>query len=75
MIKNCRTCLTLRNRQPCEPSVKHPVPQEPWTKLTADLFQLHGHYYLLVADYNFKFVAVKNLKTRNPLPLLTSVRK
>ena len=38
MIKNCTTCLTFHNRQPSEPTVKHPVPQEPWTKLAADLF-------------------------------------
>ena len=38
MIKNCPTCLTFRNRQPSEPTVKHPIPQEPWTKLAADLF-------------------------------------
>ena len=38
MIKNCPTRLTLCNRQPSEPTIKHPVPQEPLTKLTADLF-------------------------------------
>ena len=34
----CPTRLTLCNRQPSEPTIKHPVPQEPLTKLTADLF-------------------------------------
>ena len=38
MIKNCLTCLTFRNRQRSEPTIKHLVPQEPWTKLAADLF-------------------------------------
>ena len=32
------------------------------TNLAADLFLLHGHYHLLVADYNFNFVAVENLE-------------
>ena len=43
MIKNCPTCLTFRTN--------NAVPQEPWTKLAADLFQLYGHYFLLVVDY------------------------
>ena len=38
MIKSCPTCLTFRNRQPSETTIKHPVPEEPWTKLAADLF-------------------------------------
>ena len=42
MIKNCPIYLTFRNRQPKEPAIKHPVPQEPWTKLAADLFRLYG---------------------------------
>ena len=75
MIKNCPTCLTFRNQQRSEPTIKHPVPQEPWTKLAADLFRLYGHYYLLVVDYNSKFVVFENLNIHNPLPLLTSVRK
>ena len=32
--KNCATCLTFRNRQPSEPTIKHPVPQEPWTLIS-----------------------------------------
>ena len=50
MIKNCPTCLPFRNRQRSELAIKHQVPQEPWTKLAADLFQLYGHHYLLVVD-------------------------
>ena len=75
MIKNCPTRLTLCNRQPSEPTIKHPVPQERSTKLTADLFQLYGHYYLLVVDYNFKFVAIKNLKNSQSLTVMNKCKK
>ena len=75
MKKNCPTCLTFRNRQPSEPTIKHPVPEELWNKLAADFFWLYGHYYLLVVDYNSKFVSVENLKnSHNPLSLLTRVK-
>ena len=45
IIKNCPTCVAFHNWQCSEPAIKHPVPQEPWTKVTADLFRLYGHYY------------------------------
>ena len=38
MIKDCPTCLTFGNRHPGEPAIKHPVPEEPWTKIAVDLF-------------------------------------
>ena len=38
MKKNYPTCLTFRNRQPSEPTIKHPVPEELWKKLAADFF-------------------------------------
>ena len=73
MIINCPICLTFHNQQCSKPAIKHPVPQEPWTKLAADLFRLYRHYYLLVVDYNSKFVAVKNLN--NNLQSLTIINK
>ena len=75
MIKNCPTCLTFRNRQRSVPPIKHPVPLEPWTKLAADLFRLYGHYYLLVVDYNSKFVAVENLNYLQPLTVINKCKK
>ena len=75
MIKNCPTCLTFCNRQSSEPTIKHPVPEEPWTKLAADLFRLYGIYYLLVVGYNSKFVAVKNLKNSQSLTVINRCKK
>ena len=75
MIKNCPTRLTFCNWQPSEPTIKHPVPEEPWNKLAADLFWLHVHYYLLVVDYNSKFVAVENLKNSQSLTVINKRKK
>ena len=67
--------MTFRNRQPSEPTSKHPVPQEPSTKLAADLLRLYVHFYLLVVDYNSKFVAVKNLKNSQSLTIINTCKK
>ena len=75
MIKNCPTCLAFRNRQPIEPAIRYPDPREPWTKIAADLFWLHGHYYLLVVDHNSKFVAVENFKDSQFLTVINKCKK
>ena len=75
MIKNCPTCLTFRDRQPSEPAIKHLIPAEPWTKLAADLFQMYGHYYLLVVDHNSKFIAMKNPKNSRSLTVINKCQK
>ena len=60
MISKCSTCLTYRNRQPSETPIKPKIPDLPWKKFPADLFCLEGHYYLLIVDYYWKFIAVEN---------------
>ena len=62
MIKRCPTCLTFRNRQPSEPIIHQPIPHQTWTKIAADPFRLHGHYYLLIIDYYSKFIVIETLK-------------
>ena len=66
-IINRPAYLTFRNHHPSESEIKHPVPQEPWTKIAADLFRLYGHYYLLIVDYNSKSLPLKILKICSPL--------
>ena len=33
----------------------HAVPDQPWAKVGADLFELQGQHYLLFVDYYFNF--------------------
>ena len=67
--------MTFRNRHSNEPAIKHPFPQEPWTKLIGDLFRLYGYYYLLVVDYNSKFVTVENLNNWQSLTVINKCKK
>ena len=75
MMKNFPTWLTLCNQKPNEPVVRHPAPQESWSKLAADLFWLYGHYYLLVVDYNSKFNAAENLKNLQSFIVINKCKK
>ena len=62
-------------REPSEPAIKHLIPAEPRTKLAADLFQMYGHYYLVVVDHNSKFVAMKNPKNSRSLTVINKCKK
>ena len=75
MIKNCPVCLTSCNRQPSEPTIKHPVLEEHGAKLAADLFWLYGYYYLLVVDYNSKIIVIENLKDLQSLTAINKCKK
>ena len=54
IILKCPSCLTYRNHQTSKAPTKHKIPDHPWTKCTADLDRLQGHYYLLTVDVVFK---------------------
>ena len=65
MIKRYPTCLTFRNCQPSEPIIHHPISNQPWKKIAADPFCLHGHYYLLIIDYYSKFIVIEKVTIFN----------
>ena len=75
MIKRCPTCLTFRNRQPSEPIIHHPIPNQAWTKIAADPFGLHGHYYLLIIDYYSKFIVIETLKNLQSSTVINKCKK
>ena len=75
MIKRCPTCLTYRNRQPSEPIIHQPIPHQTWTKIAADPFRLHGHYYLLIIDYYSKFIVVETLKNLQSSTVINKCKK
>ena len=75
MIKNCPTCLTFCNQQPSKPTIKHAVPEKPWTKLAEDSFRLYRHYYFLEVDYNSKFISTENLKNSQSLTIMNKCKK
>ena len=50
VVKQCPTCIKERVN-PAEPVIPSKLPDRPWQKVAADLFELKGHPYLLVIDY------------------------
>ena len=75
MIKKWSPYLTFRNRQPSEPIINYPVPNQSWTKTAADPFHLYGHYYLLMIDYYSKFIFNETLENLQSSTVINKCKK
>lgn len=51
VVETCATCLKYRPKQQKETLNTHPIINNPWVKVSVDLFSLNGMNYLLVRDY------------------------
>ena len=62
VVKQCPTCIKERVN-PAEPVILSELPNRPWQKVAADLFELKGHPYLLVIDYFSHYKEVAKLSS------------
>ena len=62
LISSCDTCNAFCNKQVKEPMMPYDIPDLPWQKLGADLFELHGKMYLIIVDYYSKFIECDELQ-------------
>ena len=60
VVKKCPTCIK-ECINPAEPVIPSDLPDHPWQKVAADLFELKGHPYLLVIDYFSRYIEVVKL--------------
>ena len=59
---------------PREPLISTPLLNYPWERVAADLFELKGSPYLLVADYYSRFVEVQKLTTTTSSNIITQLK-
>ena len=59
LVKSCPICQEHQPAQQHETLHPHEVPTGPWEVIGADLFQLQGNEYLLIADYYSKFFVLR----------------
>ena len=55
MTSSCPICQEHQKNQTPETLHPHEIPTQPWEVLGADLFEIQGTHYLLIADYFSKF--------------------
>ena len=61
VVSRCQVCSTYQRSNPKEPLLSHPLPQRPWARVGADLFELNSHSFLILVDYYSGFIEVEQL--------------
>ena len=61
-VENCAICAKEAHNFP-EPLLTTPLPDRPWQRVGADLFQWNSAMYLVVVDYFSRFIEVAHLTT------------
>ena len=61
-VENCQGCQVYQHRNPNSETGEHEDPEEPWSKVGLDLFELNGRHYLLVVDYTSNYPEVHRLE-------------
>ena len=59
---------------PREPLLTTPLPNHPWERVAADLFQLNGSTYLLVVDYFSRYPEVIQLTSTTSKSVISSLK-
>jgi len=62
-VRECDTCNKYGKRQTKQHLLQPEVPNRPFEKLAADIFQFEGKTFLLLADYYSKMPFIKTLRT------------
>lgn len=66
MVKKCPTCIK-QHVNTAEPAILYELPDRPWQKAAADLFELKNQHHLLVIDYFCRYVEMAKLsRTTSP---------
>ena len=71
-VQSHPTCQKL-TVLPREPLMTTSLPNYPWERIAADLFEVKGSHYLLVADYYSRFVEVQKLTTTTSSNIVTQL--
>ena len=72
-VQSCPTCQKL-TVPPREPLIITSLPNYPWERIAAGLFELKGSPYLLVADYYSRFIEVQKLATTTSSNIVTQLK-
>ena len=74
MIETCRFCQMFKNSPAKEPIIQHQVPENPWQKVAADLFQIGSENYLVIVDYFSNYAEVIKLRGTTSTEIISALK-
>jgi hypothetical protein len=75
LVEGCDKCQEHRHQNPAQPSYPVPIPEYPFQKVAADLYEIRGVHYLLVVDYFSKRPCAVPLKTITSASVITELKR
>lgn len=70
----CELCLMYRPKQQVEPLSPHAVPERPYQKVGADLFDCIGKMHIVVTDYYSNYPEVQTLPTTTSKAVISCMK-
>jgi hypothetical protein len=75
LVEGCAKCQKNRHQNPAQPSYPVSIPDYPFQKVAADLYEICGVHYLLAVDYFSKWPCAVPLKTTNSASVITELKR
>lgn len=63
-VSQCKSCCRFRNSNIKEPMIAHPIPEHPFNKISADICEYGGLFYLMITDFFSKWIDVVPIKNK-----------
>lgn len=73
-VESCAPCQQLQPKNHKEPLIPHEVPELPWLKIAADIFELHEQSYLVMVDYLSKYPELLHLPDKTADTVIKKVK-
>ena len=72
-IKTCPECLQTASLTR-EPLLQTPLPNHPWERVGADLYQFKGSVYLVVVDYFSRYIEIQRMTSTTASNVITALK-
>ncbi|XP_044755743.1 uncharacterized protein K02A2.6-like [Coccinella septempunctata] len=73
-IQNCQSCLKFRKNNTAQPLMPHEIPDIPWQKVGADIFQFESKYYIIIVDYYSEYFEIAPINSFNSQTVITQFK-
>lgn len=74
LVARCAVCQTKRSSQSREPLKSTPMPDRPWQKVGADLFDFRGKTYIVMIDYYSRYTEVSHLSNTSSSAVIAKIK-
>ena len=72
---SCGICSQYLSERPQEPMKSYEIPNRPWSRVSADIFQLAGNNYLVMVDHYSDFFELDSLRNTTASTVIRAMKR